>query len=234
MMRSHETMTASTERFLRGLVLMVTTLFLSSAAAQPADLDAAGKTAGFTAEEHLTCLYCHNLERMTAVENTAHGNKENPDTPIAQHECESCHGPGDLHVTRLRLNQARVPMIEYGPEAATPFSKQSQTCLDNCHGKDMGELKAMEWNDSVHARTWQDADGQTKEMSCVNCHKLHEQDVLVKDRTQQAQICYQCHEKTEREHPRFEDKGIVYDRLTCWDCHDVHQLIYQGTDAEGG
>jgi hypothetical protein len=63
---------------------------------------------------------------------------------------------------------------------------------------------------------------------------LHGKDVRVKDRTQQAQICYKCHEKTEHEHPRFEDKGIVFDRLTCWDCHDVHQLIYQGPKPEGG
>jgi predicted CXXCH cytochrome family protein len=98
----------------------------------------------------------------------------------------------------------------------------------------MGKLKAMEWVDSVHARSWLDDEGKEKEMSCVNCHKLHEKDVRVKDRTQQAQICYKCHEKTEQEHPRFEDKGIVYDRLTCWDCHDVHQLIYQGPEPEGG
>lgn len=238
MMQNHDTFIANTvrfcaQRFARGLVLTVTGLTLSSAAAQPVDSTAVGKKAEFTEEQHRTCLYCHNVERMKLIAESPHGKIENPDSPFLQHECESCHGPGTLHATRIRLNQARVPMIVYGEESTTPFSKQSQTCLEGCHEKDMEELKGMEWNGSVHGRPWVDADGQTKEMSCVNCHKLHEKDDDVKDKILQAKACYKCHEKTEREHPRFEDKGIVFDRLTCWDCHDVHQLIYQGPKAEG-
>lgn len=236
-MRNHDTSIANAAQFVAdrlswGLVLTVTCLFISSAAAQPADSSGPKKMPEFTKGETSVCLYCHNVQRLEAILDTPHGSSENPDSPFVQHECESCHGPGSLHAKRLRLNQARSPMIQYGAESTTPFSRRSQTCLENCHGKDLGELKGMEWNDSVHARIWVDAEGQEKEMSCANCHQLHEKHDSVKDKTQQAKICYKCHEKTEREHPRFEDKGIVFDRLTCWDCHDVHQLIYQGTERE--
>jgi hypothetical protein len=222
------------------VVVTATLLYLSSiVAAQPADSLPEQQTSGFIEGKAQACLSCHNAERMHAILDTPHGTTENPDSPYAQHECESCHGPGRQHATRLRLNETKVPMISYGPESATPLAKQSQTCLDNCHEKDMEKLKDMrklkglEWNGSVHGRVWVDADGNKKEVSCANCHKLHEKHVELQDRTYQAKVCYECHEKSEREHPRFEDKGIVFDRLTCWDCHDVHQLIYQEPDRPG-
>ncbi|MGB5261374.1 MAG: hypothetical protein WBO34_12770 [Gammaproteobacteria bacterium] len=237
MMQNHDTIIAKAahfiaERIARSLVLTLTCLTLSSAAAQPVDSTAAGKTAEFTKGQHRVCLYCHNVERMQLIAESPHGKIENPDSPFLQHECESCHGPGTLHATRIRLNQSRQPMIVYGADSATSINKQSQTCLEGCHGKDMERLKSMEWNGSVHGRPWVDADGQEKEMTCVNCHKLHIKQDSVKDMTEQAKTCYKCHEKTEREHPRFEDKGIVFDSHTCWDCHDVHQLIYQGSGQE--
>jgi DmsE family decaheme c-type cytochrome len=202
------------------------------ATAQSSNSASVQKTAEFSANKSQACLFCHNLERMRAILDTPHGDRNNPYSPYAQHECESCHGPGSLHVTRLRQNKTRALMIDYGAETKTPLAKQSETCLDNCHEKDMGKLKGMEWSGSVHGRGWVDADGQNKEMSCANCHKLHEKHESLKDRTQQAAVCYKCHEKSEREHPRFEDKGIVFDKLTCWDCHDVHQLIYKESEPK--
>ena len=202
----------------------------SVATPQTPDSEGVQKTAEFSAKKSQACLFCHNLERMRAILDTPHGDRNNPDSPYVQHECESCHGPGSLHVTRLRRNKTRVLMIDYGAETKTPLAKQSETCLDNCHEKDMGKRKGMEWRGSVHGRIWVDADGQEKEMSCANCHKLHEEHDNLKDRAQQAAVCYKCHEKSEHEHPRFRDKGIVFDKLTCWDCHDVHQLIYRESE----
>jgi DmsE family decaheme c-type cytochrome len=184
----------------------------------------------FTKTGVKACLYCHDLQRMRLIMNTPHGNGENPHAPFAQKDCESCHGPGSLHSTRSRRGKGRPPMITYGvnangEKAKTPFAKQTETCLDNCHNKTMGERPGMQWNGSSHARKWIDAEGQEREMSCANCHEIHREADPLKDKKVQAKICYECHEKTEAEHPRFEEKGINYDKLSCWDCHDVHQLI---------
>ena len=46
------------------------------------------------------CLSCHGGESMTIMADTAHGNVDNPHTPYAQKGCESCHGPGSVHVSR--------------------------------------------------------------------------------------------------------------------------------------
>jgi len=47
----------------------------------------------------------------------------------------------------------------------------------------------------------------------------------MEDKQAQAEICYSCYKGTEKKHPCFEDKAIAFDKLSCWDCHDVHKLI---------
>jgi DmsE family decaheme c-type cytochrome len=203
-------------------------LAASAVCAQPSDKPADNPyTAQYTAEGTTGCLYCHDVERMRMIAKTPHGDKTNPDSPFARHGCESCHGPGSLHSTRSRRGHGRPPMINYGIDTTTPPRKQSHSCLANCHEKKMGKLDAMQWKGSVHGNAWIDADGKVKEMSCSNCHELHSEKDPMKDKQAQAKACYACHEKEEKEHPRFEDEAIAFDKLSCWDCHDVHQLIPQ-------
>ena len=212
-------------------ILLVTMLPHSPVFAQaPAAHPGSAYVPQFTKNGAKACLYCHDLQRMRLILTTSHGNGENPDAPFAQKDCESCHGPGSLHATRSRRGKGRPPMTTYGEsadgeKAKTPFAKQSETCLDNCHNKTMGERPGMQWQGSSHSLRWKDAEGQEREMSCANCHEVHRETDPLKDKQVQAKICYECHEKTEAEHPRFEEKGINFDKLSCWDCHDVHQLI---------
>jgi len=182
-------------------------------------------SAHYTGEGAAACLFCHDVERMRLIAKTPHGDKKNPDSPFARHACESCHGPGSLHATRSRRGRGRPPMITFGKGSTTSPAKRSQSCLANCHEKKIGEADGMEWKGSVHAKPWTDADGKVREMSCGSCHSIHEEHDPMDDKQAQAGICYSCHKKTEKEHPRFKDKAIAFDKLSCWDCHDVHQLI---------
>jgi DmsE family decaheme c-type cytochrome len=166
------------------------------------------------------CLYCHNVERLRLIAKTRHGDKNNQDSPAAQHDCESCHGPGSLHSTRSRRGRGRPSMYTFGKEKRTPPIKQAQVCQE-CHAKDMGNLKGLEWEGSVHGIKHPDKE----QMSCSSCHVTHASENPLKNKAKQAEICYSCHEKMKAEHPRFEDVGINIDDLSCWDCHDVHQLI---------
>ena len=202
-------------------MLLLTPVFAQTSAAVPSSTYAPQ----FTEKGVEACLYCHDVERMRMILDTPHGDGKNPDTPFAQHGCESCHGPGSLHATRSRRGKGRPPMITYGENAKTPIARQSKTCLENCHNKQMGTLEGMQWQGSAHGSVWTDAEGREREMSCSNCHETHIRSDPLKEKQAQATICYKCHQKTETEHPRFEEKGIDYDKLSCWDCHDVHQLI---------
>jgi DmsE family decaheme c-type cytochrome len=214
----------------RATAVMTGLLFVTAAAAaqqsgKPADNP---YTAQYTGEGAAACLYCHDVERMRFITNTPHGNKKNPDSPFAQHACESCHGPGSLHATRSRRGHGRPPMINFDRNSTTPPARRSESCLNNCHEKKMGQLDGMQWKGSVHATPWKDAAGKEQQMSCTTCHKIHVEHDPMKDKQAQAKVCYSCHQKAQKEHPRFEDKAIAFDKLSCWDCHDVHQLIPAG------
>ena len=184
------------------------------------------QTARFTDDGIDACLFCHNTDRMRVISLTPHGKKDDPHTPWAKHGCESCHGPGSQHVTRVRRRQGRPPMVDYGKDAATSAMQQSATCLDGCHAERLAELEGMAWVGSTHDIAVMEAEDGTKQrVTCSGCHKMHIVEDKVKDKVTQAEACYACHEKTRKEHPRFEDKAINYDKLSCWTCHDVHQLI---------
>ena len=168
--------------------------------------------ASFTEGGTQACLRCHGGETMTVMSETAHGNLDNPHSPYAQQGCESCHGPGSLHVSRARGGAGFPALIRFGSRDARP--EQKAACL-SCHAEDLGTLEGMAWTDSLH---------DTPRMTCSNCHQLHTLENRQADRGQQTQGCASCHEDQMASHPRFEDKGIVFDQLTCYDCHDVHQL----------
>jgi DmsE family decaheme c-type cytochrome len=173
----------------------------------------AGPDAQFTPEGTDRCLFCHGGESMTLMAETAHGNPANPDAPYAQKGCESCHGPGSLHVSRARGGRGFPALIRFGSDRQV--TEQTEACID-CHAKDMGELEGMEWAGSAH-----DVD----KMTCVSCHQMHIVGSPLEDQTRQRESCAHCHEKQIANHRRFESAGIVFDKLSCYDCHDVHQLI---------
>lgn len=168
-----------------------------------------------------SCMYCHVGEQIIVIAETAHGNASNPHAPYAQQGCESCHGPGSLHVSRARGGVGFPALLRFGDRKTRP--QQNSTCLV-CHGQDMGDIEAMEWTGSLH---------DTPRMTCVSCHQLHTADDLLTTRDGQIKNCSRCHEDEISNHKRFESKGINFNKLTCYDCHDVHQLIASPDDDDG-
>jgi DmsE family decaheme c-type cytochrome len=193
---------------------MLVVLWLSAAAVSAQESKPGTRAAPqYTSGGTESCLRCHGAATITLMGDTAHGNTANPHTPYAQHGCEACHGPGSLHVSRARGGAGFPALLRFGDRQTR--SQQTAACL-NCHGKDMGELAGMEWTGSLH---------DTSRMTCVSCHTLHTTENTLADARQQTDNCNKCHAEQIAAHPRFEDKGIVFDRLTCSDCHDVHQLL---------
>ena len=192
--------------------LLVASAMPESSKAQSQRSRAAAE-AQFTSEGSERCLSCHGGERMSAVAETVHGNADNPHSPFAKQGCESCHGPGSLHVSRAAGGAGFPALTKFGDDGVV--SEQSAACTA-CHEQDMGNLEGMAWAGSVH-----DAD----DMTCVSCHVVHTTDNPLDEPEEQLATCSGCHAEQIAAHSKFEDKGIVFDKLLCYDCHDVHQLI---------
>jgi len=169
--------------------------------------------AQFTAGGTQRCLDCHGGESMEVMAETPHGNVDDPHTPFAKQGCESCHGPGSLHVSRAAGGAGFPVLLRFNDEGVV--AEQTAACI-GCHANDMGDLLGMEWTGSEH---------DTNEITCINCHQLHSTESPLADRTTQRETCAGCHEEQIAAHPTFADKGIIFDKLSCFDCHDVHQLI---------
>lgn len=169
--------------------------------------------AQYTAEGSERCLRCHAGERMALMADTAHGDETNPHTPYAERGCESCHGPGSLHASRARGGRGVPSLVTFGRDESTEV--QTQACI-RCHADSMGDLAGMEWDGSAH---------DAFNITCTTCHQAHIVGNPMTDADRQRERCTICHSRQIAEHPRFEDKGIAFEALTCYDCHDVHQLI---------
>ena len=190
-------------------VLALVAGFMPAGAQQSDAVPAAKFTEGGTER----CLDCHGGEKMTIVAQSAHGNLENPNSPYAQKGCESCHGKGSLHVSRARGGAGFPALIQF-KRRGSPVEDQNQACL-NCHAYDMGDLEGMAWAGSLH---------DTGRMTCGACHEMHAAKDSMAIASEQQNTCARCHEEQIATHPKFENKGIAFDKLDCGTCHDVHQL----------
>ena len=182
------------------------------------DADAQTNRARIDAEAQYTaggteqCLSCHGGANMTIMAETPHGNAENPHSPYSKQGCESCHGPGSVHVSRSGGGAGMPILLSF--KGRDNVAEQNAACLA-CHAEDMGELEGFAWTGSLHDRP---------NISCQRCHESHSTERPMEDKAQQLANCSRCHRRHIEQHPRFESAGILFDELKCSTCHNVHEL----------
>ena len=155
------------------------------------------------------CLTCHAGDAMTIMAETPHGNLDNPHTPYSQHGCESCHGPGSVHVSRAGGGVGFPPLLSFKNADDVP---QRNAACTNCHAQDLGEQKGIAWAGSLH-----DEAG----MSCQVCHQSHSSENPMADRALQQESCGRCHGSAVEKH---RESGFPLDAAACSSCHAVHEL----------
>lgn len=158
-----------------------------------------------------TCLKCHDGEGelpVLALFATPHGQRTDPRSPMSQLQCESCHGPGGEHTGRVRRGQSRAPMPNFGPNASADVHTQNQACL-NCHQGDTG----AHWAGSEHAAA---------ELSCANCHQVHQQSDPKRQAQTQNARCGSCHLDVKADSFRPFTHPLRSGNMRCSDCHTPH------------
>ena len=150
-----------------------------------------------------TCAPCHEKETKD-FKLTSHARVTIPD-PKGKREnvgCESCHGPGSLHVEAGG---------ERGKFIVNP-SQKPDACFQ-CHLDKQAEFNLPYHHPLKEGR-----------MSCINCHNPHGENIklakgLFVGRVNQN--CAQCHREQTDPHV-FEHPAL---REGCTTCHDVHGSI---------
>lgn len=159
------------------------------------------------------CIDCHETSYVMGIFETVHLESDNPDTPAAQKECESCHGPSATH-TRFPM---QVGNLRFGSRSKTKPEVQNQMCLE-CHAA--GEHAKSDWSASAHG---------FEKVVCSTCHSIHDPEAIVPAKAKVTEGCTEsCHddlmngaEPAQFSHALGRNLGGMGE-LTCAGCHDPH------------
>jgi DmsE family decaheme c-type cytochrome len=169
-----------------------------------------GKPIEWAPQGEQTCLKCHDTQRDRAVLFTAHGVHGDENSPMAQHACESCHGPSPEH------NNARPPKGEKRPPVDVSFNgefvssadERSQVCT-TCHAGGAH----INWAGSQH---------QANDVTCTSCHVSHVPRDPVLSKKTEAEVCFTCHAEQRSESFQFSHHPVREGKVGCSDCHNTH------------
>lgn len=156
------------------------------------------------------CLGCH-VAQAAAFGTTLMGKIfRNPRNPQERANCETCHGPGSLHV-KAGGGRGVGGMISFRlDDAAHTTDEYNAICL-SCHEKGNRVL----WRGSTH---------ETRGLACINCHTVM---TNVTPRHQLSQLteldtCFQCHKNKRAEIWRSSHMPLREGKMTCSSCHNPH------------
>ncbi len=178
-----------------GMLLALIVAALARPAYRPA---AGGQEPGYVGMEQ--CAQCHDAE-VAAFSATIHG-KKGFALPSSR-ACETCHGPGKVHVE----NGGEGGIITAGSLAK---DKRAEMCL-SCH--DRGTK--MFWRGSSH---------DLRSVACQDCHSVHHP---ASDRAQlkeavETDVCFGCHKQKKAQFFRASHHPIREGKIDCADCHNPH------------
>jgi len=157
------------------------------------------------------CLRCHDTDSdypATKIFFTAHGNQNDKNSPMAQFQCESCHGPAGEHsVRRVPKGEEREAMIDFTHQNM-PVVEMNKIC-SSCH-----QNSDDHFSGSSH---------EIMNVACTDCHKVHDSEHGVLKKQNQIEICGTCHIEQKLSSNKFSSHPLDFQgQMGCVDCHSPH------------
>jgi predicted CXXCH cytochrome family protein len=192
-----------------GLLALVLTLLIAllgllfnSCGTMPRAIHVPPEVPGASFAGDRACMECHTAQFKT-FSLSPHGRLHVRDARLTgQGGCESCHGPGSLHI-----------QSSGGRKFIVNPRKDATACLQ-CHLETHAEFKLPHHHPVLEGR-----------MNCVECHDPHGVDIAKPARglamSRQNESCAQCH--------REQSKPFVFEheamREGCTTCHNPHGSV---------
>jgi DmsE family decaheme c-type cytochrome len=156
------------------------------------------------------CMRCHVVQAAAFGVTLMGKIFRNPRNLQEKASCETCHGPGSLHV-KAGGGRGVGGIISFRlDDPAQDVESLNAICL-SCHEKGQRTL----WRGSTH---------DTRGIACVNCHTImtnvtpkHQLSMLT-----EADTCFQCHKNKRSEVWRTSHMPIREGKITCSTCHNPH------------
>jgi DmsE family decaheme c-type cytochrome len=195
---------------------MVATVQAADPAPTPAStLASAPSLVGMTrAQKDAVCTRCHDdteTKPILSIYQTRHGAIGDPKAPA----CQDCHGASEKHLAGNvsgggRPRPDKIFGIKRTAAGYEPDSTQdqSETCL-SCHKAGA----RMHWPGSEH---------DANEVTCANCHTLHNPVDKVRVKAEQPEVCFNCHKEQRALIKKISAHPIGVGKMACSDCHNPH------------
>lgn len=154
---------------------------------------------GFVGDD--LCIECHE-GYDTGLADTSHGRAGF--AALSTHGCESCHGPGSLHVDD-------PDVVENRPLILAKSSEEQTAVCQSCHE---GSSQFF-WHGGKH---------ETRGLSCLSCHSVHSfqsESGQLKAANENEQ-CFSCHKDVRAETWKTSHHPIREGEMACSDCHNAH------------
>lgn len=154
---------------------------------------------------------CHKHDKIQQdFDFSVHGEQVDQDSGLPLVNCESCHGPASLAVEHAEQS-GRCEPSTFLQIQELPKQAQSLICL-KCHSS-ASSSNLQYWNAGIHANS---------EVSCMDCHKLHQGPQQKVSRQEMAELCYGCHQTIRMEFGQTSHHPVPEHKMVCTDCHDPH------------
>jgi DmsE family decaheme c-type cytochrome len=162
---------------------------------------------------------CHRHDKITDdFKHSVHGEQIRPEDGLPLVNCESCHGAGSLAIAGISgdvaANDARTVKCDtstFLDIKNLPSQAQSLICL-KCHSA-VSTPVLTHWNAGAHA---------LNDVSCIDCHKLHQGPQQKVSREQMSELCFSCHPEIRAENNLFSHHPLREKKMACVDCHNPH------------
>ncbi len=157
------------------------------------------------------CIECHEAQYLS-FRAGPHGRAAHDPGNATAPDCETCHGPGSLHVEADgdKSLPGFATMKRYGDKAT---NAQATELCQTCHKG--GEQSY--WQHSAHSR---------KGVSCIECHSMHSAKDPGGEKQLKAEtpteMCFTCHKTKQFKLSRSAHMPLIEGGMNCTECHNPH------------